>query len=240
MRTVHISSCVGWFIPLFAGAVLLAGLASILEGDAASGQVHPVLPIATYSIRLAKTDHAQSDPAWGEPHNGLRIGVYTIQSDKAGQGQSDFGVVLENVGENDLVLNLGLMLANGKTQKVHAIHFLISGAGEPIREMRLRSYGIAGRVDPMVVPLPKGASYTIRCILDQYVVAEPETGFLAHDASRLQPGTYKITAVYEGKLVKEFINTDMEGFGLMPYWTGTIRSAELPFNIARGHELPPA
>ena len=231
MRTMRISSCVGGLIPLSVGAVLLGGLAFILEGDAASGRGRPGFPVATHTIRLAKTDQAEGTTAWGEPHNGLRIGIYTIPSNKAGQGQPDFGVVLENVGENDLVLNLGLMLANGKTQKTHAIHFLISRAGEPIREMRLRSYGIAGRVDPMVVPLPKGASYTMRCTLDQYVVAEPETGLPAHQASRLQPGTYKITAVYEGEHVKEFINLDMEGFGLMPYWTGTIRSADLPFEI---------
>lgn len=231
MRTTQIRSCVTAFIFFFAGAGLVAGSASVFQTGAASGRGRPGFPIATHTIRLAKTDHAESDPAWGEPHTGLRIGVYTIQPDEAGQGQPGFGVVLENVGENDLVLNLGLMLANGKTQKMHAIRFLISGPGKRVREMRLRSYPIGGRVDPMVVPLPKGASYTIRCTLDQYVLAEPETGLPTNDASRLEPGTYKITAVYQGKLVKEFINSDMEGFGLMPYWTGTIRSAELPFEM---------
>jgi hypothetical protein len=231
MRLIQIRSCVGRFILLCAGAVFFAGSASVFQGDAASGKVHPGLPIATHTIRLSETDQAEGVTAWGEPHDGLRIGMFGIRSAGPGHGEPDFGVVLENVGENDLVLNLGLMLANGKTQKTHAIHFLISRAGQPIREMRLRSYAIGGRVDPMVVPLPTGASYTIRCTLDQYVVVEPDTGIPGHQASRLKPGTYKITTVYEGKQVKEFINLDMEGFGLMPYWTGTIRSAELPFNI---------
>lgn len=51
--------------------------------------------------------------AWGAERGGLRVGIAaaspTVPSERAG-----FVISLQNVGANDFVLNLGMMLANGR------------------------------------------------------------------------------------------------------------------------------
>jgi len=133
--------------------------------------------------------------AWGEKLNGLRIGISQVkpyqQNDKTW-----FNVALQNVGKKDLVLNLGIMLANGKEQYSTAVKLIFTdpnGKSYEFHNKIGRHPGIAGRIDPFVVPLAVGCTYVLR-----------------------------------GKAAG-FINLDMEGISLMPYWTGTIKSKELLF-----------
>lgn len=159
---------------------------------------------------------------WGEKLNGLRIGISQVkpyqQNDKAW-----FNVALQNVGKKDLMLNLGTMLANGKEQYSTAVKLIFTDPNGKSYEFHNnigRHPGIAGRVDPFVVPLAVGCTYALKVDFDNY-------WFVPVGAS-LPKGQYRITAIFDGKTA-DYINLDMEGIALMPYWTGTIKSKELPF-----------
>ncbi len=50
---------------------------------------------------------------WGETVDGLQMTIYPDQAEGVRPKTPKFRVELRNVGENDVVLNLGSMLANG-------------------------------------------------------------------------------------------------------------------------------
>ena len=77
-----------------------------------------------------------------------------------------------------------------------------------------------GRMDPMVVPLPAGATFTVAIDLEDYVAPKEKIWNLD-----LTPGRYTLSA--------EYANLDMQGISLMPYWTGTVNSKTLPFTLTR-------
>ena len=140
----------------------------------------------------------------------------------------DFRVELRNVGENDLVLNLGVMLANGKRPYPNAIILTLTDAQGKSRRLDLRDPSfISGRVDPLVVPLPVGAVFSIPVNLDRYwAVASAEFDY------KPKPGSYALEAQFTGKGVsQQGANLDLPGIALMPYWQGTVTSNLLRFDI---------
>ncbi len=89
--------------------------------------------------------------------------------------------------------------------------------------------GIIGRSDPMVVPLPAGASYSLQFSLDQYCAPKEEVWRLD-----LPTGSYSIVAEYTGVTVpRQSANSDVQGISLFPYWTDTVRSDVLKFEVPR-------
>jgi hypothetical protein len=157
---------------------------------------------------------APEEPAWGKPVKGLRLGV---RRGKAAQLMA----VLENVGPDDLVVNLGLMLANGKKQLATAVGLTLTGADGKARPFSRKLVGVAGRVDPFVVPLASGCRYEVRCVLDQFAAA---------DGDAPAAGRYQASAVFVGEAVTRDVNGD-SGPRLMTYWTGTARSAEVTLTV---------
>jgi RNA polymerase sigma factor (sigma-70 family) len=164
--------------------------------------------------------------AWGKAENGLRMGLSVA-------GPHRLAVVIENVGKDDAVVNLGIMLANGKRQFPTAIKLHLT---DPDGKTRACEWppppGIAGRVDPFVVPLPAGGQYTLALPLDTY-------------AAQLRPlaqGRYRVAAEFTGEKVTR-TNADSRGLALMPYWTGTLRSGEvtldLPVKMAKARATEP-
>src|SRR5262249_40486830 len=63
------------------------------------------------------------EQAGGKPRNGLRLGVGPAAAKE--DGKLRLLVVLDNVGTDDLVVNLGLMLANGKKQLPTAVRLIV-------------------------------------------------------------------------------------------------------------------
>ncbi len=158
------------------------------------------------------------------------IGISQVrQSDKTNDSDKpQFRVALQNIGEKDLVLNLGIMLANGKEQYSTAVKLIFTDANSNTYEFHNnigRHPGIAGRLDPFVVPLAVGCTYVLRLDFDSY--------WLVPVGTSLPNGQYRVTAVFDGKFV-DHTNLDMEGISLMPYWTGTIKSKELLFKNTHG------
>lgn len=139
-----------------------------------------------------------------------------------------FEVLLHNGGTQALILNIGFMLGNGKVQYPEAVHLVLADRHGKVLNLSLTGPAlIAGRVDPMVVPLVPGSTFSIPVRLSEYSDAKQNAWKLA-----LPVGTYSLYAVYKGVAVTQrAANLDMQGIALMPYWTGETRSADVTFRI---------
>jgi hypothetical protein len=166
---------------------------------------------------------------WGEAVNGLQITIYPDQFDSTPSKTPKFRVELRNAGQKDLVVNLGAMLANGKRQYPNAVVLVLTDAQGKSRRLDLREPGaIAGRVDPFILPIPIGATFSIPVDLDKYVAAESR-----EFDYKLKPGSYLLDAQFTGRSVsQQEANLDVKGIALMPYWTGTVASNQLRFEIS--------
>lgn len=167
--------------------------------------------------------------AWGTPIAGLQLGVSASARGRT-DGAFSVEVSFRNAGGNDVVLNLGHMLANGRVMFPDAVRVMLTGPSEAACELTYfdRRYpGIRGRVDDFVVALPAGAGYTLRITSDRLWCAaarEPRT--------ILGPGDYRVVARFEGKGAV-WTNLDMKGVALLAFWKGTIESGQAAFEIGR-------
>lgn len=141
-----------------------------------------------------------------------------------------FRVELRNVADHDLILNLGIMLANGHKQYPNAIVLTITDSQGKTRQFDLRGpAAIAGRMDPLVVPLPLGSTFSVPVDLDKYwAAASKEFDY------KLERGTYFLLAQFAGRAVsQQEANLDVKGIALMPYWTGSVTSNRLQFEVGK-------
>ena len=153
---------------------------------------------------------------------GLELSISQIEGAATKQ---EFLIALHNGGTEDRVVNLGMMLANGKALYPTAVQLIITDASGNRREFSLREPGIAGRVDDYVVPLKAGATYSFRVTLDEYWSPSTKEFDLV-----LPKGPYRITARYVGQRAR-FINADTAGMKLLLFWEGTLESKPLEFSI---------
>ena len=98
---------------------------------------------------------------WGTAVDGLQMSISIITD--ADPKVPSFQVGLRNVGDKDIILNLGAMLANGKIQEPDALIFMITDAnGRTLRAHFHGVWSVDGRVDDYIVPLRAGSMYTLR------------------------------------------------------------------------------
>lgn len=141
---------------------------------------------------------------------------------------------MRNPNTEDLVLNLGLELSNGRKQYVNAIEYtLIAPDGRVLHLMPVEPASITGRVDPLIVPLPVGATFSFLVDLEKYGVPEEKIWKL-----HLVPGRYTLQVGYTGKAVS-LANLDCKGIVLMPYWGGTVTATPVVFTILSDGEKGP-
>jgi hypothetical protein len=175
--------------------------------------------VAVMIVEVLAPCAAQESGGCGEAVNGLQL---CLTHKTSGQ----FRVELRNSGDHDLVLNIGVMLANGKRQYPTGIQLLLTDE-KGSRAVTLKGPALlAGRVDPFVLALPVGAwfSFPVDLLRDCW---SPET----HEFEIKPKGKYIVRAQYAGKTVRQDeTNLDMPALALMPYWTGTVQSA--PFTSA--------
>ena len=149
--------------------------------------------------------------------NGLHISLLPVRGTDESEEHPAFRVELHNAGDDDLILNLGMMLANGRRQYPDAITLLLTyPSGKEHRLVLLGPALVAGRMDPLVVPLPVDASFSIPVDLRKFAP-------FGQDQPKLEPGTYVLQAQFQGKAAIDS-NLDMKGIALMPYWNGTVVS----------------
>jgi hypothetical protein len=142
---------------------------------------------------------------------------------------------MRNPGNQDLVLNLGIELANGAKQYPDAVSYtLTTPDGRALHLESMEPGFIAGRVDPMIVPLPAGAMFSFLVDLNEYAAPKEKIWQLA-----FPPGRYSLQVEYTGRAVPESqANLDVRGIALMDYWVGTATAAPLVFTIEDGDSTP--
>jgi hypothetical protein len=161
--------------------------------------------------------HSIESRQWSPATNGLQMSLSVLTTGH--RDNPEFEVAFRNMGEQDVSLNLGMMLANGSVQLPDKIYLsLMDGSGSN-RELHFSDPPVAGRVDDYVVPLRVGSTYTLKLRLDQFV--SPDTG----DKVKLKPGRYEISARFQGDGATTS-NLDMAGMKLMNFWKG-----KLPSNV---------
>jgi len=137
---------------------------------------------------------------------------------------SNLQLAFRNVGERDLTLNLGMMLANGKVQLPNRVAIKFTDAQGKTRVFQfgdLKYSFVAGRVDDYVVPLRVGSTYTLQLTLDKFWCQETKEFSIP-----LLAGENHLTAQFEGAKASA-VNLDMAGIALMHYWLGKVESNTL-------------
>jgi len=182
---------------------------------------------------IAELLNAHCQPS--EELDGLRIGISQVKRpEQNNYDKPRFHVTLQNAGKKDLVLNLGMMLANGKEQYSTAVKLIFTDPNGKTYEFRNnigRHPGIAGRVDPFLVPLAFGCTYVLRVDFDNYWSIS-STGVPVS----LPKGQYLVAAIFDGKAIN-FKDTGLYTRDL--YWTGVIKSKEVLFkNLYGGPPFP--
>ncbi len=174
--------------------------------------------IALFTVAVS----APGAPAWLDD-NDCGAAVDGLQMCLAQSG-SNLRLALRNVGDHDLTLNLGIMLANGKVQLPNrlAIKFTDAQGKTRLFEFGDKRYGfVAGRVDYYIVPLRVGSIYTLQLTLDQFWCQETKEFSIP-----LLSGDNYLIAKFEGTAATD-VNLDMPGIKLMNFWLGKVHSNTL-------------
>jgi hypothetical protein len=169
-----------------------------------------------------------SPQASAETVGGLQMTIHLDQADGGQSKAPKFRVELRDAGETDLILNLGVMLANGRKQYPRYVVLTLTDSQGKSRRLDLKEpWFVAGRMDPLVVPLPVGSTFSIPVDLEKYVAAASK-----EFDYKLKPGTYFLEAQFTGRgFSQREANLDMKGIALMPCWTGSITSNQLRFEF---------
>ncbi|MGB2626956.1 MAG: hypothetical protein WAK20_09210 [Candidatus Acidiferrum sp.] len=187
------------------------------------------LSIAPLVSLLLLASSISAGPQSGQTNRELKMNVW-LDSTEVGESKvPKFKVELQNVGEDDLILNLGIMLANGRKQYPKDIVLILTDSQGKARRLELREpFYVAGRVDPLILPLQAGSTFSIAVDLEKYwAAASNEFEY------KLKPGTYFLEAQFSGRgLTQQEANLDVKGLALMPYWTGSITSNRLQFEFS--------
>jgi hypothetical protein len=127
-------------------------------------------------------------------------------------------VAIRNGGPNDAILNVGFMLGGGDHSYPDRLLLKARGPDGQIHNLTYAGGppGIAGRVDPMTVPIPQRGAYTL------------------HVQWRLPPGLapnrYAFYVEFEGTPARD-VNPDARGVNLFRFWLGKLTSNEIALDV---------
>ena len=155
----------------------------------------------------------QATPACGNLTNGVQMCLTS--------SGSNLELAFRNVGDRDVTLDLGVMMANGKVQLPDRIAMKLTDAQGKTRVFKFgdkRYPGVFGRLDDYVLPLRAGSTYTLQLTLDQFWCQETKEFSIP-----LLPGDNYLTAQFEGTGAHA-VNLDMPGIKLMNFWLGNVES----------------
>jgi hypothetical protein len=136
-----------------------------------------------------------------------------------------FRITLINSGEKDLMVNVGMMLGNGKVLHPTAIGLCLIDSDGKSKELLFPMPSIAGRVDDYIIPIRIGSTHTLTVSLTEFW--DPKGAGLNFI---LKPGTYEIYAQLDSRGIRH-VNSGTEGLVLMNIWKGILRSEIITFTI---------
>ncbi len=129
-----------------------------------------------------------------------------------------FRFTLENVGSEPTAVVIGSILGNDKKYLPNGLQFTLRRSGVPDTEFDWFDPsvpGVAGRIDPWLVPLPVDASYSVAVSIPkglQYLFSTPADIRV------------RLTTQGVGKP-----NLDLQGLQLIHVWVGALTSDWIPF-----------
>ncbi len=138
-----------------------------------------------------------------------------------GSTGANYSAAFRNQSAKPLFLVIGTIVANDKWLCPSNIKLLIVGPDGKARRSNSsfgcdRSGAMAGRMDPLIIPLAAGASYSLPVV----------------DFKGASAGRYSVKAIYTGVPISlKSSNSDMQGLSLIHYWTGTIDSNTVAVEI---------
>jgi hypothetical protein len=162
-----------------------------------------------------------------EPHDGLRLSLALIEFEKDG-GSPVFRVTFENVGDKDAMLNLGIMLGNGRILLPDAIRLVLTDTTGHTRELRFASkkHGvISGRVDDYALPLRVGSAYSLRLRLHNFWCPKEREVLI-----KLKPGAYQVGAEFTGTPAQRSLLNPAH-MKHDPFWKGKLQSETIIFQM---------
>lgn len=146
--------------------------------------------------------------------DGIQMSLSILMTNR----ETEFEVAFKNVGQEDVCLNLGMMLGNGKVQIPDKVHLeLKDESGNTWEHFFPQGGAVAGRVDDYVVPLKTGSTYAFTVPLGEFWSSDMKK---QHERE-LGPGRYDVTARFEG-VGAQAVNLDMQGIKLMKFWKGKL------------------
>jgi hypothetical protein len=102
--------------------------------------------------------------ACGAPVSGITLCLASIPATDSAS------VEIRNDGSTDVLVDLGIMLANGAHQYPNALTLVVSDSSRvEIEGTPIDPPGVAGRIDPLAIPLSAGAALRIPLRLSRYV-----------------------------------------------------------------------
>jgi hypothetical protein len=180
------------------------------------------LAVLSLPLAAATADETPSPAQAGIAVEGLRMSLAVTGSAQA--ADLELQVALENVGEQDVTLNLGRMLANGKPLHGRALfptnlRLDLTDAAGKSRELHFMGPNVAGRVDDYVVPLRVGSLYTLKIPFSKFWHPAGKEAVL-----KLPPGDYRVSARFTGGGA-----TQESSEFIMNYWKGSLQSNTVTF-----------
>jgi hypothetical protein len=137
----------------------------------------------------------------------------------------EFDIAVRNVGTNDVFLNLGMTLGNGRRHFPTTIRLILLDAQGHRRELEPTGpAAVAGRVDDYAVGLQSGAVHVLRVRLSQYWCPQTKEWTM-----KPQKGGYRIAAQFT-ETDQHFKNTGMD-WTMWNTWVGTLQSNFVDFII---------
>ena len=131
--------------------------------------------------------------------------------------QFEGDIVIQNLGPNDTMINLGITVANGARSYPTGVSLVARSANGKIQKLgSSEPETISGRYDPMVVPLPLKAVYSVHAKWSTFPA--------------LSPGSYEFNVEFEGTSVRAH-QGDMQGMNLIKSWIGKVESNKIKFNV---------
>jgi hypothetical protein len=215
--------CLFCFAPILCWALSGCRTAAPIASRPAETPPAEVSPAHPAETSPAETHPAESHPVetpqWGPVVDGLKMSLSVKTNVTPTDPELD--IAIQNMGTNDIALDLGIMLANGKYQLPDNIGLNITDSLGKLLKLNFfdRRFGaIGGRVDDYAIPLRAGSTYTLEVQLDQFWSGEAGIWGM-----KLGPGTYNISAELQGTNAT-IINSGTSDLRLMNFWKGKLQS----------------
>ena len=175
-----------------------------------------VAPCLVFAAALTAGKSMAAFPDEEQSDYQLKLSIAAIPPEKP-EDSCSFRVTFENGGNKDAMLNLGIMLGNGRVQLPDAIKLILTNPNGKSREVSVKLPGmITGRMDDYVVSLRAGSIYSLKLGLDH--LSSPENW--EYNKLTLVSGSYSIHTGAKA------LNLDTPGVGTMSFWLGTLKSDE--------------